>query len=394
MCHAVVDSWPRVVLCVGGLIVATVASAAAEPADSAGIDVRAAYGRARADRGDTAKDHFALATWCREHGLADQARDHLRAVIERDPGFAPAFRELGYVRVGPAWLDVQRRRPQPVTPTTQPSNPTTGPDRSDPDPAAARAAARADLQRELITDWVIRVKSIRKTYLEPGETLRRERSWAQGRKRILAIRDPMALPALTRVLSAGGRAQRRLLVESLAGFEQDSATMNLLALTLIDADPQVREAATLELLTRSDKRIEDQLRSALHSDEETIIRRAGSALGLMKSRAAIPDLIAALRADRRVTVRVPVRRLWTGLRTAYSTGSGVIVPGSGPVIGVVAAGRPFYPTWTRSHRTLTIYRTEVLEALAAITGQRLGFDVEAWRRWVRLNPQAVDGRPP
>ena len=388
MCPVAVHSWPRLIACIGGLIVAHVASVAAEPADSAGIDVRVAY------RGDTAKDHFALAAWCREHGLAEEARGHLRAAIERDPGFAPAFRELGYVRVGPAWLDVQRQRPTPFTPTSQPPNPTTVPDRTAPDPAAAKMAARADLRRELITEWVIRVKSIRRTYLEPGETLRRERAWVEGRKRILAIRDPMALPALTRVLSKGGRAQRRLLVESLAGFEQDSATLNLVALTLIDADPQVREAATLELLNRSDKRIEDQWRSALHSDEETIIRRAGTALGLLKSRAAIPDLIAALRADRRVTVRVPVRRMWAGLRTAYSTGSGVIVTGSGPVIGVVAAGRPFYPTWTRSHRTLTIYRTEVLEALAAITGQRLGFDVEAWRRWVRLNPKAVDGRPP
>jgi hypothetical protein len=339
-----VDSWPQFILCVGGLIVASGSSAAAEPADSPVIDVRVA------NRGDSAKDHFALANWCREQGLPDQAREHLRAAIERDPGFAPAFRELGYVRIGPSWLDVQRLPPKAVYPWAQPSN--------------------------------------------PGESLRRERAWAQGRKRILAIRDSMALPALTRVLSAGGRAQRRLLVEALAGFEQDSATMNLVALTLIDADPQVREAAAIELLTRNDKRIVDQLRSALRSDEETIIRRAGTALGLLKSRAAISDLIAALRIDRRVTVRVPVRRVWAGLRTAFSTGNGVIVPGSRPVIGVLAAGHPFHPTWTRRHRTLTIYRTEVLEALAAITGQRLGFDVEAWRRWVRLNPQAVDVRPP
>jgi hypothetical protein len=32
-------------------------------------------------------------------------------------------------------------------------------------------------------------------------------------------------------------------------------------------------------------------------------------------------------------------------------------------------------------RSVTVFRTEVMEALKRITGQNFGFDAVAWRRW-------------
>jgi hypothetical protein len=39
------------------------------------------------------------------------------------------------------------------------------------------------------------------------------------------------------------------------------------------------------------------------------------------------------------------------------------------------------------YSTIDVYRTEVQEALIAITGENLGFDRGAWLEWLRVSQQ-------
>jgi hypothetical protein len=46
----------------------------------------------------------ALADWCRDQGLRDRERQHLRAVLELDPDHAAVRARLGYLRDGDRWV--------------------------------------------------------------------------------------------------------------------------------------------------------------------------------------------------------------------------------------------------------------------------------------------------
>ena len=103
---------------------------------------------------------------------------------------------------------------------------------------------------------------------------------------------------------------------------------------------------------------------------------------------AVPDLIDALTAQRDRWVEVPMRRYLGGWPLVFD---GVTISEVGPGVRVVT--RPDL-VWCQHYavvdvdvvnrsvyREVTIYRTEVLEALKQITGENFGFDREAWTRW-------------
>jgi hypothetical protein len=52
-----------------------------------------------------------------------------------------------------------------------------------------------------------------------------------------------------------------------------------------------------------------------------------------------------------------------------------------PQVGVVATGVSLGVSSTIQERDVTVYRSEVLDALRLITGEDFGFDEAAWRRW-------------
>lgn len=322
---------------------------------------------------ETAADQFALAEWCHERGLQAERKKHLQRTIELDPEFAPARAALGHVRVGEFWVDgrsaAKKERPAAKVGDADPNADT--PDRNDEKVVSA-----------IQSNWIRRIRSIRIQQLESNT----EKVRAGGRQAILEIRDPLAILPMSRVLGAGGRASRELLVEALSLFNEDEATMNLAALSLVDMDRGVRDKATSELKKRDDPRIAPQMRKALRSDNDELIRRAAYVLGEIKDASAIPELIEALKVRRWKMVEVPVRRYFGDWYQVFNGQSVATISGQtrvthNPQIGVFDVGGLITIQSELQAAEVTVYRTEVLEALKSLTGENFGFEIAAWRRW-------------
>jgi hypothetical protein len=122
---------------------------------------------------------------------------------------------------------------------------------------------------------------------------------------------------------------------------------------------------------------------------------------------AVPDLANVLRVQRVRAVSVPVIRYFSGFSQAFTSQSqislgsssvpytpsiGVLVPGTIPVGGTASAAGPnvlapgVVDTVTEL-RDVTVFRTEVMEALKQITGENFGFDEAAWRHWYQETQQ-------
>jgi len=328
------------------------------------------YEQRRQQAQQTPKEQMALAEWCGQRGLKGERRTHLRRVLELDRDYAPARAALGYVRVGRFWVDGRTVPQQPKR-----------------DEAARAAEEQRDEQGKLVaairSQWFQRIRAVKASLLENPK----QRLVQEGRAKILQIRDPLAILPLARELSQGSRVCRQVLVEALSRFPQDEATMNLAVLALVDPDEGIREATLTQLRRRDDPRIPAQFRQALRG-EDWLVRRAARGLGVLRIEEAVPDLIHALTARRRMLVEVPVRGYINNLPRAFSGSTQVVIGGTttviySPTVGIIldatAPAAGLRNEWQM--RDVTVYRTEVLEALKQITGQNFAFDSTEWRRW-------------
>lgn len=330
----------------------------------------AEYDRRRGAAAATAAANYELAEWCGQNELMAERRRHLLAAIALDPDHAASRAALGYVRVGALWIDGRasfdpKRAERPAE--TRPA---------DADRENERVAAAIQ------TNWSVRIRAIRNTMLESGS----ERYQRSGRLQILEVRDPLAILPLVRVLSEGARFSRLVLVEALSGFSEDEATLNLAVLAMVDADEDVRHAALTQILRRDDPRVAPQIRKALRSSSDEFVRRAAFGLATLRDAAAVPDLIDALRARRWRWVDVPLGSYFGELPTIFARPTrAVIGPTSNvfhtPQIGMLDAAGVFAAQSRQQLRKVTVFRTEVLEALRTLTGEDFGFDQAAWRRW-------------
>jgi len=239
------------------------------------------YQRERAAGALTAARHVELARWCARNRMPDQGSEHVRAALELDPTDADALHEAGYVRLGAVWMKA-------VSPPSAEQLDRLAGERQDHD---------RQIVEHLLRGWRSWIRAVRDAYLKNGGGRGKNRDgWEQGRERLLAVEDPLALPAACRVL--GGPDQdpqlRLLLVELLGGSPTDVAALNLLALALLDDEESVRFAAADALLERKDPRVSRQLRFALECRNDRFVRRVARALGRMRDRSAVPDLIEAL----------------------------------------------------------------------------------------------------
>ncbi len=319
---------------------------------------------------DTPADQTSLAEWCDEQGLRTEARRHWQRALELDPDYAPARRALGYVRVGELWVDGRRRAAAPRDPavTTTPVD----------DPAR--------VARMIQAQWRQRIRAIKRSFLDSSTP----RLIDEGRLRILEIRDPLAILPLAETLGDGSPLCRQVLVEALAAFPDDEATMNLAILGLLDPESDVREQALHEIGRRRDARVVAQYRDALRTGDDVLVARAAAALGFLAADEAVPDLIDALTVARNKWVEVPTRRwvqFWPHAFAApivISCYSGVTLASHEPRVGVCRGslcGQWAVGENRWAYRRVTVRRTEVLEALRRITGENFGFERERWRRW-------------
>ena len=324
------------------------------------------YDERLAQVADTADAQIALAEWCEQQGLSRERLIHLRRAMEIDPDDAKARGALGYVRVGEMWVNgrtAERRQTDAAAPDEQVE-----------DPERLAAAIQGT--------WRRRIGAIRSSLLESSL----QRQVEKGRSRILEIEDPLAIIPLVQVLGEGNVACREVLVDMLCRFPDDVATVNLAALALADPSEAIRRRAIGELVRRADSRVTALFRKALESGDEVLIRRGAEGLAALSASEAISDLICVLK-DRQVKmVEVPVPRYFAGLGGSFERR--VVYIGStpveiSPVAGLVNPASSVY--LQRRMMNVTVYRTEVREALCKITGRDFGFDMDAWAQWYQEN---------
>ena len=192
-----------------------------------------AYRRLREKSPETAKGQLELAGWCAKNKLADRARAHLTRVLELDPDHAEARRLLGYRSVDGVWLSQQEVRE-----------------------AAVRAAEVAAALKE----WKPKVQTI----LE-GLTHQSQRRRELARRRLVAIDDPAAIPALELVLSTRSEEIALWVTEVLDKIDAPEAATALARQAVFSRWERVREAAAEKLKSRDPVSYVPMLLSALQT---------------------------------------------------------------------------------------------------------------------------------
>ena len=323
------------------------------------------YRKRKAQAPATPAGQVELAEWCGENGFSRERRDHLRRALELDPNYEPARRALGYVRVDGLWVEgrtiIERGRSA-----------------AERKRQAQAAADPEKLAAAIQTNWHRRITAIKATQLDSSLA----RLVEKGRRRILEIRDPLAIVPLVRILSDGSLVCRELLVDTLTHFSEDVATANLSALALIDPNREIRRQVIRELERRKDPRVIAQFRQALVSNNDMLIRRAAEGLGALRARDALHELIDTLKARRLKRPVLSLRRYFNGFGLtfdiAYLQVGSTVVP-INPTIALPCWSPMIEPPGPLVE--VTVFRTEVLEALRRISGADFGFDQAAWIRW-------------
>ncbi len=321
------------------------------------------YERQRAAAPDTAAGQFALAQWCAENGYAGERRKHLRRVLQLDREHEGARRALGFIRIGGFWVEGRtRERASATAPATE------------DDPARLEAAIRVQ--------WTRKLRAWRAAYLDSRDDALFER----GVEQLRTVRDPLAIIPLIDVLGGGDVRLRRLMIDAVSKYDVDEATLNLTVIALFDPAPEIRTLAITELVRRDDPRILGQLRAALQSQNEALIRRAAIVLGEMHAREAVPQLIGLLRARQERGVDVPVN-VYLGTLTAAFSGPTQIDLGGGARIvhgpALASGNLSDNVINVRQQQIVTVFRSEVLDALRSITGKDFGFDQNQWAAWLQ-----------
>ena len=317
--------------------------------------------------------HLELAIWCRETGLKSLAHQHLDAALASDPSSSEALRLAGYVQLGEVWL------------------------LADPAPSAVTSDERArsdSLIAQIVVGWQRRIRALHENNL--AEPLDPD-AFAIGRDLLLAPRAPLAIRPACLVLGEGDPAARGLLAEFLGSFQEDAATVNLLAMALIDPAREVRTQATAELARRPDRRISLFLQRALHSSAETILTRAANSLGWQRDTAAVEELIAVLPTSGSTGPRAGAADVLAELIKAFPNPTlaavadhSVEVP---PAIEFADIRKKISVLDAQASPAGGAFRTDVQDALINITGENFGFDVAGWRDWLAKNPPIGRGYP-
>jgi HEAT repeat protein len=222
-------------------------------------------------------------------------------------------------------------------------------------------------------------------------------TFAKGQVQLQALREPLVIPAACRALAEGDERTRTVLTEILGGYGEDSATLNLLVMALLDASPEVRGAAGSQLSRRSDFRIPTFLRRTLSCELETILHRGADSLARLGDKSVLDDLIVILPTSGMLSRRISAEELFDQLTDMFSEPTQVPV-GDTPFALPASIAFPSYRRAisaidARDEPPTGEFRSYVQDALIAITGENFGFDVGAWREWVARHGADEPGSP-
>jgi len=311
---------------------------------------------------DTVEQQWKLAEWCRDHQLARERERHLRRVIELDPDHVPARRGLGYAELGGQW--VKRR-----------------------DVLVERGFVYHEgewrLPQEIdLLEERRRVERTAKEWFEKLKRWRRQLSGdeaAEALASLQAIRDPLAISALTWALQHDKHRRLRLLyVEVLGKIDDPRSLQVLIATALSDGDAEVFHACLDWIGARQTPGVVRQLALVLQDGDNRRVNRAAMILGQLGDNAAIEPLIDALVTTHIVVAPNASGRSRDTVTYAFNNSSSSAGPAGASGTSLVQGNGP-------ERILVRAANQDVLHALSQLTGVSFSFDQRTWRNWQWLH---------
>jgi hypothetical protein len=300
----------------------------------------AAYLRARGNYADTVEGQLALAKWCEEQKFPDQARAHLNRVLELEPNHAAARAALGFERIGGLWVSREERA------------------------ADAQLALQEQQSLEKFGGAMREIAA----GLSKGSLARRE----AAAKKLLAIRDPAAIPAMEAIVSPVSDEAARLVVDALAAMSDHAASLSLARHAVYYPSHLIRDAAAKNLISRDKHSYVPQLVAMLYQPV-----RSEVVAGLLPSgRIGYRHSFVREGQDRNEVLV---------LDTEYFR---VQLPGGDGALSVARAGLDAAATATQrelaveaQNRFQSQLNDRVTRTLKIATGQNLPAQPGSWWRW-------------
>jgi hypothetical protein len=333
------------------------------------------YETRRRELPDTVQAHTELAEWCRQKTLPKERESHLRRTIELDPENVAAHRALGHIRHQGRW-------------STQDEVMTSRGYVKYKGKYLLPQELEMILQDERVTEsekgWFKRVKMWH-GWLNGENGDRRSEALSQ----LNSIREPDAVAALARSFRGEPDDDLRLLyVKTLGRISGDRPLPALVSQSLWDESNFVRDAAIKGVRSKDVNKAIPMYVRALKNAVNAVVNRAGAALGQIGEEKVIPQLIDALVTRHEYIVMVPEGGIGIPSGGMIPVGTSPLPP---QIEGLLATGQLPYgvnvqaPANAVRMKEVTIYRDEenqsVLQALVLLTGEALGFDEPAWKKW-------------
>ena len=319
----------------------------------------AEYQRRAPLAGDNIEGQWQLADWCKQQGLFEQRRNHLRRILELDPNHQQARHGLGYHFLAGQWItpqDFRRREGYEFY---------RGKWRTPQEIEVLETRARTEQAQK---DWALKLRRYR-------TDLNGERA-KLGYESIASIKDPHAVKPLGELFAREPlRNLKMLYADVLAGIDTADAVGVLVERTLNDPDEELFHYCLDRLLAKPPPHLADPFVNALKDASNARVNRAAAALGSIGDKSAISPLIDALITThaRVIPGQGPGGPGAIGTTTGFSDSGTVMKQNEGPKVLV-------------SH----VQNQHVLDALAKLTGASFGFDQRGWRFWHAQEKKAAE----
>ena len=317
----------------------------------------------------TAAGHWELAEWCREHGLKPQRTEQLEQVVAFDPDHEVARKQLDHVRYKGKWMPKDEMMAAQGYFKHKSGRYVTEQE--------LELMEQSTSQRSVEKEWYAKVRQSLIWATSTNHSRREE-----GAAQLSAIREPAAVTALTTLMAENSDPEiRSAFVTILGKIPGDRPVPPLIRRLLHDSQTEVRGAAWNSL---KPDRYHEALRyvvPGLKEKENSVVRRAGTALGRMGDLDASPFLIDALVTTH--STKIAVARKPVAFSTAAN---GVTNLGAQtPVYPGLAPNQVYQepPTYDWVPVQVEVMNEEVHEALRHLTGEDFGFNEMAWRNWWR-----------
>jgi hypothetical protein len=240
--------------------------------------------------------------------------------------------------------------------------------------------------RAQIRQYAKQVRQIRQKCF--GE-IKVEKVRQQGIQQIREFTDPAAFQPLINELAHEKDDVRLALLDHFAAHgEPGQGALAFMAVT--DADPAIRNEATMRLAMPACPPVLRVIDLALRNHDEAYVNHAGELAGALHVTQAIPQLIFAQAAPQARTDEGTGDLAWIAIETQRTFIAGltpVTGDGSGgfqPNVGVVTEGSVLRIV----DAVVVAYRTEVHSSLVALSStdwgkstEYLGYDMGAWWSW-------------